>query len=118
MIQITSKGNTARCTHTERITSGMVGLRCEFVFDAAWDGLSRTAVFAAGNEQRDVLLSGDVCAVPWEVLQISDYPLTVGVYGTNADGTVVITTAYVNCGNIDDGADPKGEERSSGFSAL
>lgn len=118
MIQITSKGNNASCTRTERITSGMVGLRCEFLFDAAWDGLSRTAVFAAGNEQRDVLLSGDVCAVPWEVLQISGYPLTVGVYGTNADGTVVIPTVYVNCGNIDAGADPKGEESAEPTPAL
>lgn len=107
MIQITCNGNSARCTGIERLTSGMVGLQCEFVFDSAWDGLARTAVFIAGSEQRDVLLIGDICTVPWEVLKNAGYHLTVGVYGTNAAGTLVIPTVYADCGGIHAGAKPE-----------
>lgn len=110
MIHITCKGNSAICTRTERLTSGMVGLQCKFEFDSAWDGLARTAVFLAGNEKRDVLLTGDTCTVPWEVLKTAGYQLVIGVYGTNADGTLVIPTVYAMCGGIASGADPSGDE--------
>ena len=110
MIQITCKGNSASCTRTERLTSGMVGLQCEFIFDEAWDGLAKTAVFLAGNEQRDVLLTGALCTVPWEVLQHPGYQLVIGVYGSNADGTLTIPTCYAMCGSIGPGADPSGDE--------
>ena len=110
MIQITCKGNSAICTRTERLTSGMVGLQCEFMFDDAWDGLAKTAVFTAGNEKRDVLLTGAVCTVPWEVLKTAGYQLVIGVYGTNAEGTLVIPTVYAMCGGIASGADPSGDE--------
>lgn len=109
MIQITCKGNSASCTRTERLTSGTVGLQCEFIFDEAWDGLARTAVFWAGNEKRDVLLQGAVCTVPWEVLKTACYQLVIGVYGTNAEGTLVIPTVYAMCGGIASGADPSGD---------
>lgn len=110
MIQITCKGNSAICTRTERLTSGMVGLQCEFVFDGAWDGLAKTAVFQAGSEKRDVLLTGDTCTVPWEVLKTACYQLVIGVYGSNEDGTLIIPTVYAMCGSIALGADPSGEE--------
>lgn len=109
MIQITCKGNSAICTRTERLTSGMVGLQCKFEFDSAWDGLARTAVFWAGNQKRDVMLTGDTCTVPWEVLKTAGYQLVIGVYGTNADGTLVIPTVYAMCGGIASGADPSGD---------
>ena len=109
MIQITCKGNSAICTRTERLTSGMVGLQCEFVFDEAWDGLAKTAVFQAGSEKRDVLLTGDTCTVPWEVLKTAGYQLVIGVYGSNAEGTLVIPTVYAMCGGIASGADPSGD---------
>ena len=110
MIQITCKANSAICTRTERLTSGMVGLQCKFEFDSAWDGLARTAVLLAGNEKRDVLLTGDTCTVPWEVLKTAGYQLVIGVYGTNAGGTLVIPTVYAMCGGIASGADPSGDE--------
>lgn len=110
MIQITCKGNSAICTRKERLTSGMVGLQCEFVFDDAWDGLAKMAVFTAGNEKRDVLLKGAICEVPPEVMRKPGYQLVIGVYGTNADGTLVIPTCYAMCGGIDSGADPSGDE--------
>ena len=110
MIQITCKGNSASCTRTERLTSGMVGLQCEFIFDEAWDGLAKTAVFLAGNEQRDVLMTGSVCKVPPEVMRKPGYQLVIGVYGSNADGTLIIPTVYAMCGSIGPGADPSGDE--------
>ena len=102
--------NSARCTRAELLTSGMVGLQCKFIFDDAWDGLAKTAVFLAGNEQRNVLLTSDSCTVPWEVLKLPGYQLTVGVYGTNTDGTLVVPTVYANCGAIATGADLSGDE--------
>ena len=110
MIQITCKGNSAICTRTERLTSGMVGLQCKFEFDGAWDGLAKMAVFTAGNEKRDVLLTGAICDVPPEVMRKPGYQLVIGVYGTNADGTLVIPTCYAMCGGIGPGADPSGDE--------
>ncbi len=110
MITITCIGNRASCTHADRLTSGMVGLQCEFVFDEAWDRLSRTAVFLAGDEKRDVLITGDRCTVPWEVMKDDGNQLTIGVYGTNAAGTLVIPTVYASCGTIAAGADPSGDE--------
>lgn len=99
---------TARCDHW--LTSGTVGAVCEFAFDSAWDGLSRTAVFVAGDTQRDVLLTGDRCTIPWEVLQHPNSDLIVGVYGTGSGGAIVIPTIYAKVGIIKPGADPSGDE--------
>lgn len=110
MIQIEVHGNRAQCKCVEQFTSGMVGLQCMFTFDSVWNGLSRTAVFIAGNEKRDVLLTGDTCIVPWEVLKYPDYQLMIGVYGTNTEGTVVIPTIYVDCGKVASGAELSGDK--------
>ncbi len=106
MLEITCKGITARCTQLEGVTSGTVGTKCRFIFDEVWDGLTRTAVFAAGNEQRDVILTSDECVIPWEVLTNAGYRLRIGVCGENEDGKIVIPTVFANCGIIREGANP------------
>lgn len=118
MVQINCKSSSAYCTRTEQLTSGTVGTVCHFIFDETWDGLAKTAVFKAGNMQRDVMLTEDQCNIPWEVLRYSGYKLTVGVYGTNGNGTVVIPTVYATVGDILDGADPCGEESAAPTPAL
>ena len=118
MIQITLRGNSGSCTRTDLLTSGMVGAQCEFIFDEAWDGLDKTAVFSSGTTQRDVLLGSSICTVPWEALQHSGYSLKVGVFGTNKDGTLVIPTVYVNCGTILEGANLSGTEGGTPTPAL
>lgn len=92
----------------ELLTSGMTGLQIRFDFSPEWDGLAKTAVFHGSGKQRDVLLTGDVCTVPWETLTDAGKSLTVGIYGTNGEN-VVIPTIYATIGIIKSGADPSGD---------
>ena len=109
-IKIEVTGNMARVTRKPMtITSGTVGMPAEFSFDSAWDGLGKTAVFTAGNEKRIVPIGGGAVTIPWEVLEVPKMWLSVGVYGTNADGTIVIPTIWENVCVIRAGADAGGD---------
>lgn len=91
------------------LTGGMVGLPVSFEFDSAWDGLSKTAVFRAGKVSKDQVNVGAETTVPWEVMLQENYKLQIGVYGCNADGTVVIPTVWADADMIYPGADPAGD---------
>lgn len=75
----------------------------QFEFSPDWDGLTRMAVFKAGNEIRSVLLdeSGQ-CAIPWEVLSSHGQQLTAGIYGTQG-GDIVLPTVWAGLGTILEG---------------
>lgn len=94
----------------EPVTSGSVNVyEVQFKFSADWDGLDRTAVFAAGEEQVSVVLgSSNTCTIPWEVLQSPRRELRAGVYGTKG-GEVVLPTVWASLGTIREGCSP-GEE--------
>lgn len=109
MIEIKVAGRSAACTGAELLTSGSVGMQAKFTFDDAWDALAKTAVFIAGDTTRDVLLTGDTCTIPWEVLRYPGTDMIVGVYGTNG-GTLVIPTIYAHVGRVKCGTDPSGDE--------
>lgn len=65
------------------LVSGTIDIyTARFTFDSAWDGYTKTAVFAGYDIQREQLLTDDACTVPWEVLTAGKY-VKVGVYGTN-----------------------------------
>lgn len=87
--------------HKETVTSGSSNVyKAEFMFDGAWHGLKRTAVFKAGSKSVSVLLTHcNVCTVPWEVLEKDGIDLYVGVYGTK-NGTVILPTTWYNAGTI------------------
>ncbi len=91
----------------EPLTSGSVNAyEARFEFSPDWEGLTKTAVFKAGNEVRSVLLGEDSqCAIPWEVLSTPRAALRAGVYGTR-DGEVVLPTVWENLGTILEGAAP------------
>ena len=97
-----------RKVHRGKLTSGMVGAEVAFSFDDAWDGLNRIAVFKAGGTVKDVLLVGESCVIPHEVLERPVH-LVVGVYGTDTDGSVVIPTVWADLGMVEQGAKPSGE---------
>lgn len=100
----------ARATTGGYLTSGMVGVQAVFEYDSkVWDGLTKTAVFAAGKTVRDVLNADSTVTVPAEVLAKAGERLYVGVYGTDADGTLVIPTVMAFVGVILQGADPSGD---------
>lgn len=92
------------------VTSGMVGATVEFAFDPEWDGLAKTAVFTAGAVTKDVVDIAEVVEIPHEVMAKPGLSIKVGVYGTNADGTVVIPTVYGTITyTVLNGADPSGD---------
>ena len=110
-IRIEVVGNVARVIEKpSRITSGTVGLPVEFSFDSQWDGLGKTAVFRAGFERKVINDVGSGAIVPWEVLKQAGVWLSVGVYGSTKDGTMVIPTIWANVAPIQIGVDPEGEE--------
>ena len=108
-IKIEVTGNIARVIEKPaRITSGTVGLPIEFTFDSQWEALRKIAVFRAGCVTKSVELPAAE-TVPWEVLAIPGAWLSVGVYGTNTDGTVVIPTIWANVSAIQVGVNPDGD---------
>lgn len=110
MIQIIVQAQKASCRKSsgERITTGMVGKQVSFDFSAEWDGLVKTAVFEGSGVKKDVTLSGDTAVIPHECLTVPGGMLRVGVYGT--DGTIQTPTIYTDIGQIEQGADPSGDE--------
>lgn len=92
------------------LTSGMVGATAEFRFSEEWEGLSKTVVFRGGSVTKDVLDVNTMATIPHEVLKSPGVPLEIGVYGINADGTVVIPTIWAKTGIIKPGVNPSGDE--------
>ena len=93
----------------ETLTSGMVGKEVRLEFSKEWEGFSKTVVFAAGDESRDVVDPGEVVQIPHEVLEKSRNHLYVGVYGMSSDGKVM-PSIRVQGPYIHLGVDPAGDE--------
>lgn len=107
MIEIEVSGGSARLIGSEALTAGRTGLLCRAVFDSAWDGLQKTAVFS-GARDADVLIRRETFGVPAQCLSKAGKSLRVGFYGTDGLGGIVIPTVWVNCGEIMTGAEPSG----------
>ena len=106
-IKIEVTGNIVRVIDKpSKITSGTVGLPIEFTFDRAWSELKKIFVFRAGCVTKSV---ENPTTVPWEVLEKPGVWLSVGVYGTNSDGSIVIPTIWANVSPIHIGVDPDGD---------
>lgn len=108
-IKATVSGAEITLEISGQLTSGMVGVPVSFSFDSAWDSLIKTAVFRAGKVSKDQMDVGTETTVPWEVMNQENYKLQIGVYGCNADGTVVIPTVWADADMIYPGADPSGD---------
>lgn len=109
MITVKVDTRVAKKTQSEKITAGSVGIEVEFEFSSDWTGLSKWAVFSDGAVSRDVLLSESICEIPPECIRISGRAITVGLYGTDGEETV-IPTVYCNIGKVDPGAELSGYE--------
>ena len=94
----------ATVTENETLTSGMINAKIKFEFSADWhSGISRTAIFTAGDVTKAVLDSyweNNVCSIPQECLEKSDEILMVGVYGADNANTVAIPTVWATVGKI------------------
>lgn len=94
--------NCLICQERELLTSGSVNVnQVQFNFNADWDGLNRTAVFQVGDTAIEVVLTQtNTCYIPWEVLKSARRMCYAGVYGTDADGNVVLPTIWASLGEI------------------
>ena len=94
----------ATVTENETLTSGMINSKIKFEFSSDWhSGISRTAIFTAGDVTKVVLDSyweNNVCSIPQECLEKSDEILMVGVYGADNANTVAIPTVWATVGKI------------------
>ena len=109
MIKLNVSAANIAVEEKETLTEGRVGLLCQFRFTDEWAGLAKTAVFD-GADSRDVILKNDTVAVPAECLSAEGYSLSVGVYGKNSAGDIVIPTVYATVGKIQRSAYPSGKE--------
>ena len=112
MIKLKVSAANIAVEEKETLTEGRVGLLCRFSFTGEWDGLAKTAVFD-GADSRDVILTEDTVAVPAECLAAEGYSLSVGVYGKNAAGDIVIPTVYATVGKIQRSAYPTSKETAA-----
>lgn len=110
MLTFQFSGVDGSMTETETLTSGMVGKQIQLLFDDSWADLTKTVVFRAGDTSRVVMDAASLVTIPEDVLARPFGKLYVGVYGTDADGTVVIPTIMAEGPMIRYGADPIEDE--------
>lgn len=108
MIEIFADTRDAVLENTETLTTGSVGIQCQFTFSDDWEGLAKVAIFRVGEEGEPIeMLLGDsgLCVVPWECLadENEGEPLFIGVYGEDGS-SVAIPTLWVSAGAIRPGA--------------
>ena len=85
----------------ELVTSGSVNVYLvSFQFNEDWEGLSRIAVFSAGNVTISLPLDEtNQCQIPWEVMECPKLSLMAGVYGMR-EGAIVLPTIWASLGVI------------------
>lgn len=85
------------------VTSGSQNVNTvQFQFSTDWDGLTKTAVFKAGDDSFSVLLTEPECPIPWEVLVTPGRTLYAGLYGTRGS-ELVLPTIWASLGEIQEG---------------
>lgn len=100
MLTFFAQGRQACVRSDEPITSGSLGLPIHFHFDAAWNGLTKTATFTGSGESIDIALTDTgEAVVPWECLQEAGASLLIGVRGTLSD-RIVMPTVLACAGQI------------------
>ena len=105
-IEISCIGQTAIFTNTPEIFSGDIGVdTVKFTFDGLWDGYTiKTAVFYNNpKETYTVILDENNVAVIPENVMYDKCKLSIGVFGTNANGDVKtskILTYHIGKGAI------------------
>lgn len=111
-IKLFVHGANAWAEVTGELTSGMVGIPVEIVWDNSWDGLNKTLVCRCGETARSMVVTGEEAMVAHEVMTAMEH-LELGLEGRNADGSLVIPSVWADCGMIREGtsmeADPSAD---------
>lgn len=107
-IKLIVRGARVRVEVDGILTSGAVGIPVTIQYDSAWDGLTKNLVCTSGEwgpavKPRTIANIDTAATVAHEVM-IAGNHLYLGVEGRNADGTIVIPTAWADCGEIYPGA--------------
>lgn len=107
--KIQVNGAIAKTVYRKVIPAGIIGAQVEFDYDEdIWHGLRKTVVFK-GAVTKDVVTDANIVTIPHEVVEKPFFLLSIGVYGVNADGNIVIPTLWENIGAILDAAAPSGD---------
>lgn len=102
-------GAQAFAVDKKTITSGMAGAQVQLEYtDPLWDSLHKTVVFY-GAVVKDIITDDTIVTVPAEVIARPNVRLTIGVYGVDAEGCVVIPTLLADLGSVRVGANPSGD---------
>jgi hypothetical protein len=109
MTVIQIEGRLGHRIEGELLTAGSIGPEIQFLFDRAWDGLTKTAVFRGCGRVVDVLLTSDQATIPPEIMARAGSRMEVGVYGTDGTGTLIIPTVWVAIGRTIPGAALSGQ---------
>lgn len=107
--KIQVNGAIAETVYRKVIPAGIIGAQVEFDYDEdIWHGLRKTVVFK-GAVTKDVVTDANIVTIPHEVVEKPFFRLSIGVYGVDADGNIVIPTLWENIGAILDAAAPSGD---------
>ncbi len=107
MIKIEVTKTNAKVITRDTLTVGQVNaVPVSFSFSPEWEGLTRIAVFKAGDITKDVKLeTSNECFLPPEVTPAKGLAVYCGVYGVR-DGVIVIPSVNVWLGIVNDSANP------------
>ena len=107
--KIRVNGAIAKTVYRKVIPAGIIGAQVEFDYaEDIWHGLHKTVVFK-GAVTKDVVTDANIVTIPHEVVEKPFSQLSIGVYGVNADGNIVIPTLWEDIGDILDATTPSGD---------
>lgn len=112
MITFECDTRRAIATSDDAITTSSVGIPVTLDLADDYTDLAVTVCFKAGSVSADVVYTGAEVTVPSQCLTAAGIPLYVGVYGADANDSIVIPTIWANAGTIRAGATPSGYEPS------
>lgn len=98
-IRLIVEGAAARAEVSGVITAGTVGMPVSIECDEAWNGLIKTFVAMTAAGRQVAAITDGTATVPWEIL-IEGMRLFIGLEGRNADGDIILPTAWADCGRI------------------
>lgn len=107
--KIQVSGSNASLVSSESIPAGIVGAQIQINYAAdIWQRLQKTVIFQ-GAVTKDVLTNSSIVTVPPEVVAKANVNLSVGVYGTDANGSIAVPTIWARLGTVRRAASPSGD---------
>ena len=93
------------CSDDYIVTDSQNYITAEFEFSEEWTGVTKTAIFKGTNGTYSVLLTGNACVIPYEVLTSG---FSVSVYGVSGNMRITSDSVYINAvkSGYEDGETP------------